>query len=370
MRAKLLIVRPTLGYGGADRVTLTLLQAFDRDRFELGLALVRREGEYLEDVPRDVTIHSLEAARVATSLAPFVRLLRRERPAILFSTASGTNALAVLGRAFSRVPCRVVLSERNVLLHGRVTSKKELMLELKRRLYTRADAITAVSEGVRDDLVKRLGLARERICVVGNPVVTEDLLELAQEPVAHEWFQESTPVILGAGRLVEEKDFATLLRAFAIVCGKRAARLMILGEGPLRAELIQLVQQLGLENTVRMPGFDKNPFKYMARCAAFVLSSRYEGLPGVLIQAMACGAPVISTDCPAGPAEIITPNVDGVLVPVGDANSMSAAILGLLDDRRRAEEMGRRARQSVERFRTELVVANYTRVLLAERSTA
>lgn len=367
MRAKLLIVRPTLGYGGADRVTLTLLQAFDRNRFELGLALVHREGEYLEDVPRDVTIHSLNAPRVAASLAPFVRLLRRERPAILFSTASGTNALAILARTLSRVPCRVVLSERNVLLHGRSTYKKKLLLGLKRRLYTRADGITAVSEGVREDLVKQLGLAREQICVVGNPIVTDDLSELAQEPVADEWFQESTPVVLGAGRLVEEKDFATLLRAFAIVQRERAARLMILGEGPLRGELTQLVQELGLENAVRMPGFDKNPFKYMARCAAFVLSSRFEGLPGVLIQAMACGAPVISTDCPAGPSEIITPNVDGMLVPVGDTEKMSAAILQLLDERQRAEEMGKRARKSVERFRTELVVANYTRALLAER---
>lgn len=361
---RLLLFRPTLGQGGADRVTMTLLRSFDRRLFAPSLVLVKREGEYLENLPEDVDLTVLEVRGLRAAALPLKRLLEERQPDIFFSTASGANPVAILAHKLARQTGRLVISERNVLRHGKATAKKRAVLALKRALYARADAITAVSDGVRDDLVRELGLARERITVVYNPIVTDEMGAQAQERIEHAWFGEDVPVVLGVGRLVEEKDFGTLMRAFAMVRAKCPARLVILGEGPLRGELEGLARELGIDGDFALPGFDKNPFKYMARCRAFVLSSRFEGLPGVLIQAMACGAPVIATDCPSGPSEIVTPNEDGILVPVGDVETMAAAIERVLGDRERANEMGARARASAERFRVDRVMERYTAALL------
>jgi glycosyltransferase involved in cell wall biosynthesis len=363
-RRKLFILRPTMGQGGADRVTLTLLQTLDRSLFDVSLVLMRAEGEFVADVPDDVIVHSLCASSIATAWLPLSRLLHAAQPDILFSTSSGTNLIAVIARALARQRSRLILSERNVLFHGPVTLKRMVVVLLKRWLYERADLITSVSQGVKDDMIARLRIPADRISVVYNPVVTEDIESLAAEPVTHPWFQEDVPIILGVGRLIHQKDFQVLIRAFADVRRTRVARLVILGDGPLRDELLRLAKSYNVENDVSLPGFDKNPFKYMAGCTIFVLSSREEGLPGVLIQAMACGAAVISTDCPAGPSEIIAPDVDGRLVPVGDVKALAEAIADLLKHPDVRQRLGRRARQSAQRFATDTVMNNYVAALL------
>lgn len=357
---KLFFLRPTLGQGGADRVTLTLLRYLNQERFELSLVLLNRDGVLMEDLPPDVCMHVLDASNVLTAWWPLSRLLRQHQPDVLFSTSSGTNVTAVWASQLARYTGRVLLSERNVLFHGQKTWKRRLMTTFKRFTYERADLVTAVSQGVKDDLMARLHLPPDKIQVVYNPILTPDLRPLADEPISHPWFAENTPIILGVGRLVPEKDFATLLRAFALVRAQRPCRLLILGEGDGRTELLQLAQTLGIAPDVDLPGFDKNPFKYMAGCTAFVLSSRFEGLPGVLIQAMACGAPVIATDCPSGPAEIITADgQDGFLTLVGDAQAIAEKILFLLANPEKREAMGRHGRESAERFRAETVMARY-----------
>jgi glycosyltransferase involved in cell wall biosynthesis len=262
-----------------------------------------------------------------------------------------------------------VLSERGLLIRNRLTWKKKLMLWSKRLLYAQADMITAVSQGVKDDLIEKLHLSADKIMVVYNPIVTSDLPQLADEPVNHPWFAEDVPVILGVGRLVEEKDFPTLIRAFALVRAQRPCRLLILGEGHGREELEHLAQELGIQADVDLPGFDKNPFKYMARCTVFVLSSRFEGLPGVLIQAMACGTAVISTDCPSGPSEIITAGRDGLLVPVADGAALADCLNELLANPQQRAVMGQRARLSAQRFCVQDVLAQYTAALTKSKHT-
>jgi glycosyltransferase involved in cell wall biosynthesis len=166
-------------------------------------------------------------------------------------------------------------------------------------------------------------------------------------------------VILGVGRLTEQKDFSTLMRAFTCVRAKRAARLVILGEGKLREDLEDLASKLGIQADVEMPGFVENPLQYMARASVLVLSSKYEGLPGVLIQAMACGCPVVSTDCPGGSAEILDNGKYGVLVDIGDAEGMAKAILSELDNPTANDILRRRA----EDFSVEHAVSNYLKLL-------
>jgi glycosyltransferase involved in cell wall biosynthesis len=193
--------------------------------------------------------------------------------------------------------------------------------------------------------------------------MTSELSVLAEAPMKDPWLAGGEPpVILGVGRLATQKDFSTLLHAFARVRSQRPARLLILGEGDKRFELEALAQNLGLARDVRLPGYADNPFAYMRRCSVFVLSSAYEGLPTVLIEAMACGAPVVSTDCPSGPAEILEGGRYGCLVPIGDPDAMASAILTILQD---APDTTR-TRQRAEMFSIEASVDQYLNLLLGD----
>jgi glycosyltransferase involved in cell wall biosynthesis len=357
-----------MGQGGADRVTLTLLQHLDRGHFEIALVLMRQEGEFLSDIPDDVIILALNSPTMWTAWPAATQLLRRHRPDIVFSTSSGMNVLVSLAHWLAGQRCRLVLSERNILKTGGSSIKRRLLTFLKCRLYRRADMITAVSDCVKQDLVAGLKLPRHDIFVVYNPSLEPSLAEKARESLNHAWLSNAqVPVILSAGRLVAQKDFATLLQAFQIVRQQREARLIILGEGPLRDELQALAESLGVAADFQLPGFDKNPFRYMARATLFVQSSRNEGLPNALIQAMACGAAVISTDCRCGPNEIIArPGQDGLLVPVGDAPSLAEKMTFLLDHPNERRKMAEAGRISVQRFAVGSVVERYEAALTGE----
>jgi glycosyltransferase involved in cell wall biosynthesis len=216
-----------------------------------------------------------------------------------------------------------------------------------------------VSQGAAEDLA-RLGLPSERIKVIYNPVVTPELFEKANQPVDHPWFEPgSPPVILGVGRLEKQKDFPTLIRSFAQVQQQHSARLMILGEGKERPYLEALVQELGLGENVALPGFVSNPYAYMARAAVFVLSSLFEGLPTVLIEALAVGTSVVSTNCESGPAEILVNGQYGNLVAVGDFNGIARAIISTLEFPSESEALRRRAAE----FSLEKALTQYRQVL-------
>jgi glycosyltransferase involved in cell wall biosynthesis len=229
------------------------------------------------------------------------------------------------------------------------------------RFYRGADGVVAVSDGVADDFANVTGFQRSCIRTIYNPVLTPDLSVAAEAAVEDPWLDgDEPPVVLGVGRLTTQKDFPTLLHAFARVRSQRLARLLILGEGDKRSELEALARNLGLAGEVRFPGYVDNPFAYMRRCAVFVLSSAYEGLPNSLIEAMACGAPVVSTDCPSGPAEILEGGRYGCLVPIGDAEAMASAILTILQDAPDTAGTRRRA----EMFSVEASSAQYLSLLL------
>ena len=217
--------------------------------------------------------------------------------------------------------------------------------DLVRHSYPEADGVITVSDYVKDELVNRVGLCRDSISTIYNPVVDEELLGRAAEPLKNDWFApEAPPVVLGVGRLTEQKDFATLMRAFAEVRKQREARLVLLGEGRLREELERLAQQLGIADDVRMPGFVPNPLRYMARAGVLVSSSEYEGLPGVLIQALAAGCPVVATDCRGGSREIVADGECGALVEIGDHLGMARAIAAELDQPSDPDKLRERSR--------------------------
>jgi glycosyltransferase involved in cell wall biosynthesis len=200
-----------------------------------------------------------------------------------------------------------------------------------RLLYRQADEIVAVSEGVKKDLMRITGLPPERITVIANPAVSNRIYSLAAASTPHPWFNDTTiPVVLGAGRLTRQKDFPTLVRAFAKVKAVRACRLIILGDGNDREKLLSLARELKIDRDIDLPGFISNPYAYLRRASLFVLSSIWEGSPNVLTEALALGTPAVATDCPSGPREILKDGAIGRLVPVGDPDALAAAMLSTL----------------------------------------
>lgn len=339
-----------LEVGGVERTMLALAHELAQRGHRVDLLVTKGKGFFQDAVSPLVRMVDLERwwmrmpligrskrKRSLSSPPAIARYLRSERPDVLMSASHYVNLAAIWGRRLAGTGTPLVIRQCTHLSTAIVntnflTGRRPFLPWMVRRFFPQADAIVAVSNGVADDLAVVAKLPRQSIRTIYNPVVTPDLQARASAPVDHPWFAPGEPpVILGVGRLAAQKDFPTLIRAFAQVRAHRSVRLMILGEGKKRQELEALADALGVRQDLALPGFEENPFAYMARASVFVLSSLYEGLPGVLIQAMASGCPVASTDCPSGPMEILENGRHGPLVPVGDDAALAQAIESLLD---------------------------------------
>ena len=343
------LLLPSLAGGGAERMTINLARGLADLGRRVDLVLGQAVGPYRDLVPSGVRSIDLDSRQMITALLPLVRYLRRERPSALLAAMNHASIVALWAARLAGTGTPVLAGVRSQLSVEARRSPllgDRLMPRLARTFFPWAHAVVAVSAGVADDLRTRIGLDAELIRVINNPVVTPDLAMLAAEVPSHPWLAEPTlPVVLGAGRLTPQKDFATLIRAFAQVRAARPARLVIIGEGPERQALEALVDQLAVRDSVALPGFQPNPFACMRAARLFVLSSAWEGLPGVLIQAMACGTAVVSTDCPSGPREILDVGDHrlGALVPVGDSAALADAMLKALAAPPAADDLRRRA---------------------------
>ncbi len=324
---------PNLDGGGAERVAVNLLKGMSEKNIFLDLVLANAQGPYLNQVPKQVRLINLAAGRVINSLVPLSHYLQQNRPDSLLSHLSHANVIAVLAKKIAGTKTKLVLVEHNTLsvAKSKLFRSKFVPLFMK-WLYPQADAIVGVSQGLATDLESQLSFPKGRVIPIYNPVVDHQLMVRAKTPLNHSWFQEgSPPVFLAVGRLTSQKDFLTLIKAFAILRQKRLARLIILGEGESRNELEVAIAEMKIAEDVSLPGFVENPYAYMHNASAFVLSSRWEGLPTVLIEAMACGCPVVATDCPNGPKEILSSGKYGTLIPVGNVEAMSKAMLEVLN---------------------------------------
>lgn len=355
LKSKVAIYLPSLGGGGAERVTNTLANAIAERGVNVDLVLAQATGPYLAHVSPAVNIVDLGASRVLTSCPRLVTYLRRERPAAILSVLNHANVIAIAARAISGVKSRLVVSEHNTLssaIKGEVSLRGLFEVGAMKFSYPRADAIVGVSNGVSEDLAKALGLARSRIDTVYNPIDAVQIKQKSLEPVDHPWFAPGQPpVVIAIGRLTRQKNFGHLLNSFSRLRSSRTTevRLMILGEGELRNDLDEQVKALGLSECVALPGFVSNPYAYLRAAGLFVLSSSWEGLPTVLIEAMSCDAKVVSTDCPSGPSEILENGKWGRVVPMDDTGALAAAMAAALDDENPPNVYERASDFSVER---------------------
>ncbi|WP_338752825.1 glycosyltransferase [Bacillus sp. FJAT-52991] len=327
---------PSLVGGGAERVILNLAIEFADQGYDVDLILAKAIGEYLDQVPSNINIIDLNSSRVLYSLFPMIQYLKEYKPDSLLSALNHTNIIAICAVLLANVQTKVFVSVHNQLTQFSTNYSRRFVVKLIPFLmkwsFRKAEKVIAVSNGVAEDLQRKIKLPQEKIQVIYNPVVDAGLMKKAKEKIDHPWFESSElPVILATGRLEAEKDFSSLIQAFARVRQKKLAKLIILGEGQEREQLEELIESLGLKDDVWMPGFVVNPYAYMNKADLFVLSSQYEGLPTVLIEALACGSEVISTDCPSGPREVLQNGQYGLLVQVKDVEGMSQAIINKLE---------------------------------------
>jgi glycosyltransferase involved in cell wall biosynthesis len=335
--------------GGVERQSLIIAEEFRRHGADVTLVLHRLRGQLLDQVPAGLRVVGLNSSRTMMDVPRLARFLRREKPDILLSNVDLNNVAALLAKVVSFSSTKVVICQHNTMSRSFVAGETwlysyiGLAYRLLSPLISRA---VAVSDGVAGELVAVAGLPSEVVLTINNPVVGPDFQDRAQEVADHPWFHEpERPVFVTAGRFVPQKDHETMIRALAIYRRRSGGRLIILGSGPLEGQLTDLVSRLDLTDSVDFLGFRANALPFFRQADAFLLSSRCEGFGNVIVEALGCGTPVISTRCDHGPAEILDNGRYGLLVEPQNPAALADAMdqVATLRERFPADSLRQRA---------------------------
>ncbi len=357
-----------MGGGGAERALVNILNHLDRSRFEPHLALFQKEGVFLDDLPGDLPIYEIQPEdhgflhRNRTRLRAIKRLSNCLHPDLIMSVQWQVNSVVLLTHALLDLNCPVVVNEQVALRRGSTAIwQRRLFWPLARRVYKLAAKVVTISQGIASELQEELSLPADHFRIINNPV---SLTEIREQPSQHPLDRppDTTPRLIAVGRLEKQKNYPLLLRAINRVIEIEPVRLDILGEGSERPHLEALIQTMELEQQVHLLGFQPNPFSYMAEADIFVLSSDFEGFGNVIVEAMALGKPVIATDCPYGPAEILANGEHGMLVPPADEQALAEAILRLIRDPDARAKLSAKAEERAEDFSVHQIVPRYQRL--------
>jgi glycosyltransferase involved in cell wall biosynthesis len=365
-RKRVLFLMPSLTGGGAERVIVTLLQYLDRSRFEPHLALVEAAGPYLKEVPADVPLHDLKAKRVRRAFPGIIRLSWKLKPHAIHSTLCEMNMATVLLRPFLPPGVRLLIREGiSPGAEGVHTRKHPLVWKrLYRWLYPRADKIICVGDYVADDLADNFRVPRRKLVRIYNPIDIELGRKLAS--ATGNPYEGNGPHLVAAGRLSKQKAFDILLEAMVLVRNSLPnCVLTILGEGDLRSELLAQRERLGLNDAVRLIGFQRNPFPYFQHADLFVLPSRFEGMPAVVIEALAVGTPVVASDCPGAVREVLRDCPIARLVQPSDSKALAETIVSALNSTNRELHPDERLDAYLSRFEAKARVRDYEQIFEA-----
>lgn len=334
-KANVVIFTSFSGDGGVEKMIVNLCEGFLHHGSSVTLLLARDNSKHLSSLPNEVKVVKFPCSHTLTSLPYLVRYLKQEKPNSLLIAKHRSNQLAVMAKKLSRVATRLVARVDTTIsaaLESKGQIRKILWYPMMRYFYRQLDAVIAVSQGVAEDVCRIADISPRKVTAVPNPVIFKSMFVQANEPIDHPWFgEQKIPVLLGIGRLNKQKDFHTLVRAFAKVREGRPCRLVILGEGDDRSSLQKLSEELCVSADVDLHGFVLNPYAYLKQSNLFVLSSVWEGSPTVLTEALALGVPVVATDCPSGPREILRNGEIAPLVPMRDPAALADAILLALE---------------------------------------
>lgn len=378
---RIAIVIPHLGGGGAERSVLKIARGLIECGYRVDLLVFEKIDTLADEIPAEARQFLLEPKRIddirdrinltrrfGFRILKFLRksLLRdarsvaayidQEKPDYMLPSLPRAKSATLLSLSFSELKPKIIPTIHSVLMN-----RKRRFRNLYSILLLTAERIVAVSDGVADNLALKIKFPRKGISRIYNPADIADIALLARAVPDHPWMSDDgPPIILSAGRLARVKDYPTLLLALRQASQNRDVRLIILGEGSWRKKLEKMARKLGLQEKVSLPGWVSNPYAFMSRASLFVLSSKFEGLGNVLIEAMACGCPCVSTNCPSGPAEILDNGRFGPLVPVGDDSALAAAMERVLDSPPDKEVLMTRAQE----FSLDASVDNYERLIL------
>jgi glycosyltransferase involved in cell wall biosynthesis len=363
---RIAVFLPSLDGGGVERVFAELCGEFAALGYAVDLVLASARGPYLSEVSARVRIVDLDAGGVLSSLPKLIRYLRSARPCVMLSGLDHANVIGIVACAVAGGRTRCVVSMRSVptaVWQENRSVRGWIILQLVKILYRFADRIVGNSSAVAHDLARFQRIPARKIAVIYNPLDINRIVLASRAAVDHPWLVEGAPpIVLGVGSLAVLKDFPTLIRAFALVRSRCNCRLVILGEGPDRAALEELMRELGLGGDVLLPGFVANPFAWMKRARVFVSSSLTEGCPNALMQALACGTPVVSTACPGGSAEILEDGKWGHLVAVRNPSAMADAIIATIAATNRLN-----VQQRAADFALATIAREYLQILLPNR---
>jgi glycosyltransferase involved in cell wall biosynthesis len=373
---KVLFIVPSLVAGGAERQIIYLMKGLLERGITPSIFMLDPVGVFLDEIPDGVKVYLPNSDRpsdqssnlvihhrnLLNTIWQIIRVVYKENPDILYSRHWPTKIPTAFAGWLTRK--KVVLSEADSLKHSiayKDTGKASSYL--KNIACRLADVVVTVSQGVADSL-DQLFKINSKTRVIYNGLDLEEIEKKSREEVTHPWVNQAQPIVVAVGRLVNQKGFSYLLEAVKLVNTKLSVRLFIIGDGELKQKLKKQTEELGIKDKVDFLGVKNNPFAYMARCDLFVLSSLYEGLPNVLIEAMALGLPVISTNCPYGPSEIIEDGRNGVLIPVGNPQAISAAVLRVLGDEQLRERLKAEAKRRAKDFSLDKMISDYTELFL------
>jgi glycosyltransferase involved in cell wall biosynthesis len=362
-RKRVLFLVPSLIAGGAQRVFSVLLRHLDRDRFEPHLALVQATGPYMADLPSDVVVHNLNISRVRYSLPSVIKVIRKVRPDTVLCTLGHMNLTSVLAQPFMPKGTRLILREAAIATSflEEETSRPQLWKWFYRRFYRKADMIVCLSDSMVDDFVNQFGLPRQKLVRIYNPVDLERVRAMADE--GGNPFTGPGPQLVAASRLCRQKGFDVLLDAMpAVLARLPQAHLTILGDGPLELSLKEQAAKLALGEAVSFLGFQYNPFPYLKHAGLFLLPSRYEGLPNIVLEALALGTRVIASDCPGGLREIQARHDRLTLVPPEDPYALADAVISLCNHARDTRRTPEPSVEALRDFDLQQVVEEYSKI--------